>query len=89
MKLTNMLSNKGNRIANQFVITDDAGNMYLQSYNSVIAKQGTNGQTWLDRNTWNYSKTTAKYRNMFLGETLKETKAKIKSGVYILADLNS
>jgi hypothetical protein len=89
MKLTNMLSNKGNRIANQFIITDDSGNTYFQSYNSIIAKQGTTGQTWLDCNTWDYSTTTAKYRNIFLGETLKETKAKIKSGVYILIDLNS
>ena len=29
-----------------------------------------------------------KYRNQFLGETKKETEAKIKSGEYILTDLN-
>jgi hypothetical protein len=33
--------------------------------------------------------TTGKYRNQFLGETKKDTEAKIKSGEYILADLNS
>lgn len=35
-----------------------------------------------------YSVTTGKYRNQFLGETKKETEAKIKSGEYILTDLN-
>ena len=34
-----------------------------------------------------YSVTTGKYRNQFLGETKKETEAKIKSGEYILTDL--
>ena len=35
-----------------------------------------------------YSKTTSKYRNMFLGETTKETQKKINSGEYILTNLN-
>ena len=42
----------------------------------------------LDRDKWDYSKTTGKYRNQFLGETKKETQAKIDSGEYILTDLN-
>ena len=32
MKVQNITSNKGNKIANQFVITDDYGNEYFQSY---------------------------------------------------------
>ena len=32
-KVTNMVSNKGNKIANQFIITDDRDNVYFQSYN--------------------------------------------------------
>jgi hypothetical protein len=43
---------------------------------------------YLDQKYWNYSNTTGKYRNIFLGETIKDTKAKIKSGEYILTDLN-
>ena len=42
----------------------------------------------LDQKYWNYSNTTGKYRNIFLNETIKDTKAKIKSGEYILTDLN-
>ena len=92
MKVENITSNNGNKIANQFVITDnhEMGNKieYFQSYNSVIAKINPLNQTYLDQKYWNYSNTTGKYRNIFLGETIKDTKAKIKSGEYILTDLN-
>ena len=98
IKVQNITSNNGNKIANQFIITDDDGNKFFQSYNSVIAKIGLsktwlkdqdfNPKTYLDQKYWNYSNTTGKYRNIFLGETIKDTKAKIKSGEYILTDLN-
>ena len=42
----------------------------------------------LDQKYWNYSNTTGKYRNIFLNETIKDTRAKIKNGTYILTDLN-
>jgi len=45
-------------------------------------------ETFLDKKYWNYSNTTGKYRNIFLNETIKDTRAKIKSGTYILTDLN-
>jgi len=92
MKVENITSNKGNKIANQFIITDeDNGHNYFQSYNSIIVKKyvgQTQQHTFLDKKYWNYSNTTGKYRNIFLGETIKDTKAKIKSGEYILTDLN-
>ena len=87
MKVTNMTGNSGAKIANQFEIIADNGDIYFQSYDSIIVKQ-SGGQTWLDKNKWDYSQTTGKYRNQFLNETKKETEAKIKSGEYILADLN-
>ena len=96
MKVENMTSSKGNKIANQFIITtteldDNLGVEYFQSYKSIIVKK-----TWahiglvveLDRDKWDYSRTTGKYRNIFLGETKAETQKKIDSGVYILVDLN-
>ena len=46
------------------------------------------GKLLLDENAWNYSRTTGKYRNVFLGEGKKETEAKIKSGEYLLVNLN-
>jgi hypothetical protein len=86
MKVTNLTSNKGNKIANQFQVqTENA--IYFQSYNSMIVKI-ENGQTYLDSTFWDYSKTTGKYRNIFLGEDKKETEKKIKSGTYILTNLN-
>ncbi len=91
MKVENITSNNGNKIANQFVITDDKQNEYFQSYNSMIVKKDYESdqvKIYLDQKYWNYSNTTGKYRNIFLNETIKETKKKIKSGEYILTDLN-
>ena len=85
MKVTNMISSKGNKVANQFIIDDEY--LYFQSYDTIIAKKG-HGKVYIDENKWDYSVTTGKYRNQFLGETKKETQKKIDSGVYILADLN-
>ena len=86
VKVRNMKSNSGRSVANQFEIeTDDA--TYFQSYNSVIAKRMI-GVVYLDEYYWDYSTTTGRYRNMFLGETKKETQAKIDSGEYILTNLN-
>lgn len=95
MKVTNMTSNStGREVPNQFIITDDEGNTYFQSYKTIIAKRENfqankrDRQVWLDENAWDYSKTTGRYRNQFLGETRKETQAKIDNGTYILTDLN-
>lgn len=95
MKVKNMLGSTGREVANQFIITGKEGKKAVevfQSYNSVIVKRvygGANGvKTYLDKNTWDYSITTGRYRNQFLGETKKETQAKIDSGEYKLADLN-
>ena len=95
MKVENMTSTKSYaKIANQFIITadyDDGGESgkYFQSYQSMIAfRAAGTGTVTLDKNKWDYSRTTGKYRNQFLGETKKETEKKIKSGEYILADLN-
>ena len=94
MKVENMTSNKGNKIANQFIIYDDNNNKYFQSYKSVIAKIVNydliriHRKIYLDKHCWDYSVTTGKYRNIFLNETKKETEKKIKSGEYILTNLN-
>ena len=92
MKTENMTSTNGNKIANQFIITDDNGNQYFQSYKSMIVKK-TQVTPFidtieLDKKYWNYSNTTGKYRNIFLNENNTETRKKIKSGEYKLTDLN-
>ena len=85
-KVQNMISNKGNKIANQFIIYTDNGSIF-QSYNSTIVKIDS-GKIYLDESKWNYSTTTGKYRNIFLNENINATRKKIKSGEYILTNLN-
>ena len=73
MKVQNMTSNNGNKIANQFIIYDN-DKTYFQSYNSIIVKKDTlNNKIYLDSYFWDYSTTTSKYRNIFLGEKKKDT----------------
>jgi hypothetical protein len=73
-------------VKNQFIISDEKGETF-QSYNTIIATNN-GGKITLDRDKWDCSKTTGKYRNLFLGECKAETEKKIKSGEYALADLN-
>lgn len=87
-KVSNMQGRSGRDVANQFVITTDEGQVF-QSYNSVIAIKYRDARPIeLDELYWDYSRTTGKYRNEFLGEDKKTTAAKIKSGEYILKNLN-
>ncbi len=99
-KVENMKSpNSGHPVANQFIITEHGngalGNfgkrLTFQSYNSIIAiitYWPEETRIELDENYWDYSVTTGKYRNQFLGEGIAETRKKIKDGTYKLADLN-
>ena len=84
----NMTSSKGNKIANQFIINFKNGMQVFQSYDSTIAIKVLERVITLDKNYWDYSTTTGKYRNQFLNETKKETEHKIKTGEYLLDDLN-
>jgi len=97
MKVQNMTSSNGNPVENQFILTGTDSEGYecdiLQSYDSIIAKrQYVNHYDscviTLDRRFWDYSRTTGKYRNQFLGETKAETQKKIDSGEYKLVNLN-
>ncbi len=87
LKVRNMMSNNGNFIPNQFKIITDEGK-YFQSYDSVIVFIDNNGKVFLDENDWDYSRTTGKYRNVFLGEHIGETRKKIETGEYELTNLN-
>jgi len=87
MKVSNMTSTNGNAVPNQFIIENN-GCSYFHSYDSTIAKIGKNGQITLDKTYWDYSRTTAKYRNQFTGFDTQETKLRIKSGEIKLVNLN-
>lgn len=89
IKVKNMSTTNSNTAPNQFIIQGKDFEIF-QSYNAIIVKQmlDGSGKTYLDENYWDYSSTTGKYRNMFLGEDKKATLTKIASGEYLLVDLN-
>ncbi len=98
ISVRNMTNSNYRSIPNQFIISTPEGE-YFQSYKTIVAfKPRTPGEQYgietktpkiqLDKNAWNYSRTTGKYRNIFLGEKKAETEKKIKSGEYELTDLN-
>jgi hypothetical protein len=91
VQVTNMYSYKGGvgRVPNQFIVSFPNGKEYFQSYTTIIAfKDSRFGQIYLDRNSWDCSASTGRYRNQYLGEGIAETRKKIVDGTYKLADLN-
>jgi len=94
MRVRNMLSNNtGRPIANQFIVNSYCtvcGNEgeYFQSYNTMIAKKEIDNII-LKKGYWdNYSATTNKYLNQFLGTSgIAEIRAKVKSGEYEVGDI--
>ena len=90
MKVQNMTNRNGIAVKNQFIIFDSEFTAF-QSYQTIIVKivfENGKRQVYLDRDSWDYSTTTGKYRNLFLGESKKETEKKIASGEYKLDNLN-
>lgn len=85
-KVSNMTGRSG-PVANQFLIRTEDG-VAFQSYDSVIAFKQYGGPVFLDRYYWDYSVTTGRYRNQFLGLNKKETQEAIDEGRFILTDLN-
>ncbi len=81
--IRSMVSSKGNDIPNQFIIRG-LGYTLFQSYTSPIALI-KDSVVYLFKD-WDYSRTTGKYRNDFLGENKAETFKKLKSGEYIAVD---
>lgn len=68
LKVNNIVSAKGNTIANQFEINDYKNNVvYFQSYETIIAKI-EDGKITVDPDYWDYSKTTSKYLNIFFDD---------------------
>lgn len=75
------------QLANNQYIIQNGDQLIFQSYKTIIAIK-ENGVITLDKDSWDYSRTTSKYRSYFLGEKTKETRKKIESGVYKLEKLN-
>ncbi len=68
--ISNMVSNNGNKVANQFVLHESNGDISLQSYDSLVCQirkggLGFNRVVCFGRD-WGYSRITMKYVNKFL-----------------------
>lgn len=88
LQVKNCLSNSGRAAPNQFEIFVPGIGRVFQSYQSIIAVRFFTGEIVLDKDRWDYSNTTGRYRNNFLGEVKATTQKKIDAGVYLLEDLN-
>lgn len=86
IKVTNMSTYSGRHAYGQYIIRIN-GTEIFQSYDTVIAKMHK-ARIYLDKTYWNYSNTTARYRNKYLGEDIRTTRKKIINGTYKLVDLN-
>lgn len=84
MKVENMKSARtGKAIPNQFLIRDK-GYIWFQSYKSTIGVVTPDNILLLDKDKWDYSVTTAKYRNAFVATYFNSKYASrdgIKEGV--------
>lgn len=81
-------TSKGNTPRNQHIEYRKNGVLFV-SYGSYIAFKHHNGKIFLDSYYWDYSATTGKYRNQFLGENIAETRKNINNGIYKLCDLKT
>ena len=86
MNVRNMETPAGTIVPNQFIVETNT-EIWFQSYDTIIVKIKEKGKIFLDYH-WDCSKTTGKYRNMFLNESIKETHIKIKRGEYTVTNLN-
>lgn len=65
---------------------------YLQSYDTIIAgiiDTEDKKLIYLDKDNWNYSKSTARWRNKFLEMTNAEVNIGVVQGKFIMKDLNN
>lgn len=86
-----MLTSSGKPAKDQYVLTYEDGSMAFESYGKVIAHRPVNYPNQpirLDKYYWDYSLTTSRYRNRFLGEPTSETRKRIKNGQYALVSFN-
>ena len=68
MNVRNMVSrNSGREVANQFIISD-GGKVLFQSYESPIVEINSDEKTVTVYRYYDFSKTTAKYRNQFMAD---------------------
>lgn len=80
MKVKHLINERHRLVKNHFVVELDSKTI-LYSYESSIVMIDAQGQIHLSAH-WDYSATTIKNRELFLGEPSIETQKKIKNGEY-------
>lgn len=85
ISVRNMTSNSGREVPNQFIIRTDYGRMF-RSYDSNIAFVPNDEDVIYLGIDWDYSRTTTKYRNEFLGCNTAELKQMIKNGKAVIVE---
>ena len=75
-------------ISNNHCIINTQKGRYLQSYKSIIAFIPNKGKIQLSISYWDYSTTTGKHRNQFLGMNKTETLKAIKNKEILMKNLN-
>ena len=83
----NMVGRNGySKVPNQFILKGSKGTAF-QSYNTLIAVVSYDNNIYLTKD-YNYSTTTSKYCNAFLGMSSKDRDAAIKSGEIKIVELS-
>ena len=75
-------------LANNQYQVNHQGAEWLVSYESNIVYTNKNGKVFLDPKYYDYSRTTAKYRNQYLGMTSKQVQENIDLGIFKFKNLN-
>lgn len=78
--ISQLINSRGNPAMNQFVINSNNKTVF-QSYESIICVKDQ-GKTFLNSEKYQYSKTTSKHLNIFLGIDSKTLKNNVKTGLY-------
>lgn len=92
MRVQNIINSNGNRVANQFVISNSRGVLF-QSYNSPICQITKKGNVYLTED-WDYSNTTRKHLYIFLRdngyeiESRKDVLRNIKTGAFRMKSMS-
>lgn len=89
MKITQLINNNGNPVANHFVIHCSDGRTVLQSYESMVAEISRHTGTIVLGPDWDYSATTLKHLKAFLGlnSSKKELQKRIDAGNIVVTDI--
>lgn len=88
MKVSPVLNEFGKVVKNQYSF-NHKGSRFFQSYDNIVARvDQNNGAIQLDEKYYDASKTTAKYRNIFLNMSTSKIRTGIEDGSIKVVNLN-